>query len=168
MADEPMPTHCGRDEISFLDAWFGDIDPDQEGDQRYSPKGKLLSLCVKRKDETIVKVSYRIGKLGHPNLESVASRESKFGVYSRQDTPHFGEAIVFFTRGSLTHYVVIATGQGHGVFLHTYKDNKRIASQMSSFEEGVAYQVGPEEVNIVDRRKKLPMTFWAKPPDKFR
>ncbi len=162
-ADDAMPTHCNRNEIAYLDAWFGSIDPDQDGMERYESSGKLLSLCEKREHKSLVKLTYRFGKLGHQEFEAVAKRDAKFGIYSWQDTPHTGENIVFFNKGPFTYYVVLAIGQGHGVSLFKFNGKRKVASYFSAFEEGVAYQVGPMEIDIFDRSKISPITVWAKP-----
>lgn len=166
-AEASMPSHCRKDEVTFLDAWMGPIDDELDGEERYEAGGKLLSLCVVPDNDRIAKLTYRFGKLRHPKVEVIASRHSKFGVYSRQDTPHSGQDIVFFKRGQLTYYVVIAIGQGHGVTLYEFKGNRKMATYHSAFEEGVAYQVGPMADDVFFHRVNTPFTVWAKPPHRY-
>lgn len=166
-AQDSMPTHCRAGEVALLDAWMGPIDDEQGGDERYPASGKLLSLCTEGQGESTTKLAYRYGKLKHPEIEAVATRRSKFRIYSGSTTPHTGEDIVFFDKGPFTYYVVVATGQGHGTSLYTYKGNKRIGLQRSGFEEGVAYQQGPAAYDFFDRRNRIPVAVWSKPAHGF-
>lgn len=164
---DPLPTHCRAGEYALLDAWFGPLDYDTAGIDRYLDGGKLLSLCADRQEEPLSQIAYRYGKLNQPEMEVVATPSAKAGIFNRQTSPHTGEEIVSFKKGPYTYYVVIAGGQAHGVTLLAFKGSKKLAAHRSGWEEGIAYQTGPAELKIWERRSLSPVTTWMKPLHRF-
>jgi hypothetical protein len=67
-----------------------------------------------------MKVTYRYGTSERVEFEAVATPQSKFKIASTVSTPHSGEDVVFFRKGSYTYYVSIATGMGSGVSLYVF------------------------------------------------
>lgn len=165
--DDPLPTHCRAGEHALVDAWFGPLDYEAAGIERYPEGGKLLSLCADRREEPFSKIAYRYGKLGKPEMEAIATPASRAGIFNRQTTPHTGEDIVFFKNGPYTYYVVIAGGQAHGVTLLAFKGEKKLTRRFSGLAQGIAYQTGPAELRIWERRSLSPATTWMQPPHRF-
>lgn len=146
-AGSTMPTHCQSDEYSVVNAWMGPVKA-TEGGWKNTKQGKLLSLCADKPSEPFEKLSYRYGTPGHVEFETVATPTKKFFVFSRSTSPHTGDDIIFFSNSNYTYYVAIAGGQGSGVSLRVYRDQKLILDRFSGNNADDDYSTGPAEVNF--------------------
>ena len=144
---DQLPTHCRPHEFAVANARMGPVIREAGGNLRFSRNGKIASLCADRAEEPFGSFTYRYGKPGNVEFERTASTANKFLVYESQ-TGHTGSDIVFFSAGSVTYYVTIAIGQGHGVGVHVFDGSKRIAELFSGNEEGVDFGLGPASMSF--------------------
>lgn len=154
------PSHCTAHEYSVINAWMGEVFRTEAG-WRNTQRGKLLSLCADKPNEPFSKLTYRYGIPGRVELEVVASERSRFNIDSRPTSPHTGNDIIFFRKGSYTYYVAIATAQGSGVSLFVFKGTNRVASHFSGNKAGTDFQIGPAEIEFNTRTPLSPVFVGA-------
>jgi hypothetical protein len=139
------------DEFAVVNASLGRVDYEQSRTANHlviERNGKVLSVCADRPHEPFGRLVYRYGPIDHIELERAASSKRKFGINSRSTTPHTGDDIVFFSAGTLTYYVAIATGQGSGVSLLVFDGKKKIVDLFSGNDCGSDFELGPAEMNF--------------------
>ncbi len=150
VADEqlPLPSHCRAGEFAVANASLGPIIRDRKaGSMRFSRNGKIASLCADRNGEPFGSLAYRYGKPGKVEFERVASIANKFSVYSIQ-AGNVGSDIAFFSVGSVTYYISLATGMGNGVGVDVFDGDKRVAELFSGNERGVDFEQGPASMTF--------------------
>ncbi|QCB48794.1 hypothetical protein E5678_17565 [Hydrogenophaga sp. PAMC20947] len=128
--------------------------------------GKVLSICSDSQTEPFNLVSYRFGPIGKVEFERVATKSSPFYVFERGDSPHTGEAIIFFSAGPYTYCVSESLGQGSGISLTVLKNMKEVASFFSGNDRGVDYEAGLIDLSFTER--KSPALRMFAPKNKFR
>jgi hypothetical protein len=60
-------------------------------------------------------------------------------IFTRSTTPHTGENIIGFNKGSFHYYVSDALGQGSGVSLVVFDNGKKITDLFSGNDEGTDF-----------------------------
>lgn len=133
-----VPTHCTAAEKTFISARMQKVHTSKAG-ITYSPTGKVLSICINAQGKSITQMTYRYGPPGNVELEQVASPTSRFAIFTRSTSPHTGENIIGFNKGSFHYYVSDALGQGNGVSLVVFDNGKRITDLFSGTDEGTDF-----------------------------
>jgi hypothetical protein len=137
-AQEQFPSHCTAAERTFISAKMQKVHTSKAG-ITYSPTGKVLSICINSQGNTITQMSYRYGLPGNVEFEQVASASDRMGIFTRSTSPHTGENIISFSKGSFHYYVTQALGQGSGISLIVYNNGKRITDLFSGNSEGADF-----------------------------
>ena len=137
-AQGPVPSHCNAAERTFISAKMQKIHTSSAG-ITYSPSGKVLSICINPEGKSITQMIYRYGAPGNIELEQVASTSARFGIFTRSTSPHTGENIISFNRGSFHYYVTEALGQGRGISLIVYGNGKKLVDLFSGTEQDVDF-----------------------------
>jgi hypothetical protein len=105
----------------------------------FSPTGKVLSICINPQGKTITQMSYRYGVLGNVEFEQMASASDRMGIFTRSTSPHTGENVISFNKGSFHYYVTDSMGQGSGISLIVYSNGKRVTDLFSGNYEGTDF-----------------------------
>lgn len=158
-----FPTHCKANEHAYLNAQMATVTYLKDGSYKLTKNGKILSLCSEGQSEPLESMVYRYGPVGKVEMERVASRKSRFQVYSRSTSPHTGEKLVYFSVGKFTYYVTQATGQGTGISLVVFDAGKKVADLFSGNNEGVDYQSELNDLNF--DKPSSPIFIRRKPVD---
>lgn len=137
-AQGQFPSHCTAAERSFISAKMQKVHTSKAG-IAYSPTGKVLSICINVQGKTITQMRYRYGVPGNVEFEEVASASARMGIFTRSTSPHTGENIISFNKGSFHYYVTEALGQGKGISLIVYSNGKRITDLFSGTDEGTDF-----------------------------
>lgn len=137
-AQATVPTHCTAAERTFISAKMQKVHT-SKGGITYSPTGKVLSICINSQGQAITQMTYRYGVLGNVEFEQSASTVSKFAIFTRSTSPHTGENIISFNKGSFRYYVTDALGQGSGVSLVVFGSGKKITDLFSGTDEGTDF-----------------------------
>lgn len=166
LASASPPSLCATDEFAVLSAWMSPVLA-TTGGWRSTQRGKVLTLCADKQVEPFSKLSYRYGKPGQIELEVVAIEKSPFFLASRSTSPHTGNDIVFFRKGSFTYYVAIATAQGSGVSLHVFNGSRKVVSHFSGNLVNTDFQLGPAELSFNVSRPQSPVLAGAEPAHSF-
>jgi hypothetical protein len=124
--------------------------------------GKILSICADRPEEPFSLVAYRFGAIGKVEFERVATKTSPFHVFEREDTPHTGDAILFFSVGPYTYCVSEATGQGSGVSLTVLKAGQEVVSLFSGNDRGTDYEAGLLDLSFTQNKSPVLRAFTPK------
>ncbi|WP_228218497.1 hypothetical protein [Aromatoleum toluclasticum] len=159
-----LPSHCKPDEFAYLNANMSELRYPQyktEEERRTKPiwvlrkTGKVLSICTDRPSEPFSSVAYRFGQIGNVEFERVAAKSSPFKVFERTDTPHTGEAVLFFSVGPYTYCVSEATGQGSGVSLTVIKGGREVASFFSGNDRETDYEAGLLDLSFSQKKSAV-------------
>src|SRR5665647_1605910 len=137
-AQATVPTHCTAAERTFISAKMQKVHT-SKGNITYSPTGKVLSICINPQGQAITQMTYRYGPPGNVEFEQSASTASKMAIFTRSTTPHTGENIIGFNKGSFHYYVSDALGQGSGVSLVVFDNGKKITDLFSGNDEGTDF-----------------------------
>lgn len=166
VASASPPSLCATDQFVVLSAWMSPVIA-TSGGWRSTQRGKVLSLCADKPAEPFSKLSYRYGKPGQIELEVAATERSPFFLASRPTSPHTGNDIVFFRKGSFTYYIAIATAQGSGVSLHVFNGSRKVVTHFSGNLVSTDFQLGPAELSFDPSRPQSPVLAWAEPAHSF-
>lgn len=131
---QPQPSLCKSTEHPILNAQMGK----QDKALKFSPNGKVLSLCADRKTEPFSEVVYRFGKLEKIELEVIGNTAFKFYLHSEQTSPKTADSTIWFSKGQTVYLVNECSGMCSGVWLYVFQGGKKIA-EMVSPTEGETY-----------------------------
>lgn len=163
--ESEVPTsHCAATEFIVVNATMGQFVRGHSG-RTLKKDGKVMSLCTDVPQEPFGMVAYRYGRIGHVELEQVASDGNKFGVLSRSTSSHTGEEVLFFKKEKTNYYVISAIGQANGVSLLVYRSGKKIVDLFSGTDSNTDFQVGPAYIDY--DHIKSPVFAKMDAPDNF-